>query len=159
MTPRDFAIRAHGDQRYGSEPYVVHLDAVAELAGEAHQVIAYLHDVVEDTAVEPEELEALFGPHVRACVELLTDPAAPNRKQRKQLLHERLRGVGPEQHAALIVKAADRLANLRASAADSPSLFEMYRQEHDEFRLAVFRPGLCDHLWSEMDELLTRAAR
>jgi len=28
---RDFAIKAHGDQKYNSEPYSVHLDQVARL--------------------------------------------------------------------------------------------------------------------------------
>ena len=49
-----FAIRAHGNQQYGDKPYVVHLDAVAELLtkyGETAQIIAYLHDVIEDTEI------------------------------------------------------------------------------------------------------------
>ena len=28
---RAFAVQAHGDQRYGDEPYVVHLDEVAAI--------------------------------------------------------------------------------------------------------------------------------
>ena len=45
-------LEVHGDQRYGSRPYHAHLDALAELVkehGEEAQVLAYLHDVVEDT--------------------------------------------------------------------------------------------------------------
>jgi guanosine-3',5'-bis(diphosphate) 3'-pyrophosphohydrolase len=154
MTPREFAIQAHGSQRYGNEPYSVHLDAVAALAGPDHEAVAYLHDVLEDTTVAAAEVERHFGPHVRACVELLTDPAGANRRERKRLLHARLRAVGPEHHAALVVKAADRLANVRASASDSPDLLAMYRGEHEEFRAAVYRPGLCEHLWQELEQLL-----
>ncbi len=46
---RDFAIAAHGEQRYGDHPYVFHLDAVAALLapyGVDAQTIGYLHDVV-----------------------------------------------------------------------------------------------------------------
>ena len=55
---REFAIKAHGDQMYGDEPYIVHLD---EVAGILHEfgimetiftnayIVAYLHDTIEDT--------------------------------------------------------------------------------------------------------------
>ncbi len=156
MTPREFAVRAHGEQRYGDQPYSVHLDAVAALAGPEHEAIAYLHDVLEDTDASAEEIERLFGAEVRRAVELLTDPGAPSRGERKRLLHERLRAAGPDLNPALVVKAADRLANLRACTADNPRLLAMYRVEHEAFREAAFRPGLCDALWDEMRDLLTR---
>lgn len=156
---REFAIVAHGEQRYGSRPYVAHLDEVAEIVfgldpGETATAIAYLHDVLEDTSALPEDIERQFGPFVRECVELLTDPAGETRKERKRILHERLRGVPESHHLALAVKAADRLANLRNCARDNPSLYAMYRQEHAAFREAAFRPGLCDALWAEMERTL-----
>lgn len=33
-------------------------------------------------------------------------------------------------------------------------LLEMYRKEQEAFREAVYRPGLCDLMWEEMDGLL-----
>jgi (p)ppGpp synthase/HD superfamily hydrolase len=154
VTPREFAVAAHGAQRYGDGPYSVHLDAVAAIAGPEHEAVAYLHDVLEDTEADAAELALRFGAHVMACVVLLTDPEGPNRRARKALLHERLRRVGPELHAALVVKAADRLANVRASAANNPGLLAMYAGEHAEFRAAAYRAGLCDAIWAELDELL-----
>jgi len=47
-----------------SPGYVVHLDAVAEIVqqyGEPAVVIAYLHDVVEDTSVSLLDIEKEFG--------------------------------------------------------------------------------------------------
>ena len=44
---RAFAVQAHGGQRYGEHPYVVHLDAVAEHLipyGELAISLGYLHD-------------------------------------------------------------------------------------------------------------------
>ena len=64
---RKFAINAHGDQKYGELPYHVHLDAVAEIAseyGETVQIIAYLHDVAEDTSVQLQDIEREFGKFV-----------------------------------------------------------------------------------------------
>jgi len=81
---RDYAIRAHGNQRYGKHPYIYHLDQVAELAMRIHRrnefdislvefvQAAYLHDVIEDTKVEIEEVEIEFGPHVRYLVANMT---------------------------------------------------------------------------------------
>jgi (p)ppGpp synthase/HD superfamily hydrolase len=156
---REFAVVAHGEQKYGSRPYVAHLDEVAEIVlgidpGETAAAIAYLHDVLEDTSTRPEDIEDQFGVFVRECVELLTDPAGATRKERKQVLHQRLRGVPESHHLALAVKAADRLANVRNSARDNPSLLAMYRNEHPAFREAAFRAGLCDALWTEMERTL-----
>jgi hypothetical protein len=49
---REFALQAHGNQRYGSHPYSYHLDAVADLLapfGDEAQIAAYLHDTGEHT--------------------------------------------------------------------------------------------------------------
>src|ERR1700742_5077227 len=92
---RWFAIRAHADQRYGEHPYVKHLDDVAELvglgAGEFTLVVAYLHDVLEDTAVTHRQLVAEFGSAVAVEVGAVTDPPGRNRKERKAALYERFR--------------------------------------------------------------------
>ena len=57
---------------------------------------------------------------------------------------------------ALIVKAADRLANVRACVADgNQRLLEVYRSEHPTFSRAAYRPSLCDTLWAELDSLLS----
>lgn len=158
QSAREFAVAAHGDQRYGDRPYVQHLDAVAELLqpfGETAQVIGYLHDVVEDTAVTPEQVRSAFGDHVARCVLLLSDEAGGNRRDRKARSHAKLAKVSGEAELALIVKAADRLANLRESAAGgASSKLEMYRREHAAFRAAAYRIGLCDDLWLEIERIL-----
>jgi (p)ppGpp synthase/HD superfamily hydrolase len=80
---RKFALKHHGEQKYGEHPYIVHLDAVANLVqqyGEAAVVIAYLHDVVEDTNVSIREIEKEFGALVADCVAVLTDEPGEDRK-------------------------------------------------------------------------------
>ncbi|MCA9689830.1 MAG: HD domain-containing protein [Nannocystaceae bacterium] len=157
---RAFAIAAHGDQRYGARPYATHLDAVAALVDgdEALQVIAYLHDVVEDTAVTLAEVEARFGADVARCVALLTDPPLPTRRARKRAAYAALAQVdaaAPEARA-LVVKVADRLANVRSCVADeNPGLLAMYRREHAAFRAAARREGVAAALWAELDALLS----
>jgi (p)ppGpp synthase/HD superfamily hydrolase len=155
---REFAVRAHGEQKYGQHPYSVHLDAVAAIAapfGELAQVIAYLHDVVEDTEVSLDEVRATFGELVGECVGLLTDAPGANRKERKSKTYARLAGVAGPAELALVVKAADRLANVRACVRDGDAgLWRMYRSEQAAFRGAAFRAGQCDALWDELERLL-----
>jgi guanosine-3',5'-bis(diphosphate) 3'-pyrophosphohydrolase len=159
---RAFAVNAHGKQKYGDRPYAYHLDAVAAIAtpfGEEAVVIAYLHDTVEDTATTLEEVEAKFGAKIAACVSLLTDEPSANRKERKQKTYAKLAVVHGPNELALIVKAADRLANVRACLGDSKrSMWELYCGEHPVFRTAAYRAGLCDSLWSELDLALSQGA-
>ena len=155
---REFAILAHGSQRYGARPYAFHLDAVASILepyGATAQIIGYLHDTIEDTAATQERIAAEFGPFVAACVSILTDEPGPDRKARKVLTYAKMAATAPEYALALTVKAADRLANIRACVADSnATMLEKYRGEHAALRSAAFRPGDCDGLWQEMDALL-----
>ncbi len=155
---RAFALRAHDGQMYGARPYSWHLEAVAELLapyGAQAQVIAYLHDIVEDTAVSDDEVNARFGPFVGECVGLLTDAPGATRAERKAQTYARLATVSGPAELALVVKAADRLANVRSCVADRRQrLWEIYRHEHRAFRAAAYRPGLCEPLWRELDGLL-----
>ena len=164
--PRTYAATAHAGQTYGSEPYTVHLEAVAEVvravdpSGEA-EAVAYLHDVVEDTAATVAELTMAFGAVVATAVLLVTDPEGENRRTRKAALHARLRDLDanvPTMRLALLVKAADRLANVRACVANHPGKLSMYRKEHPAFREATLRAGLCDTIWAELNDLLGGSA-
>jgi (p)ppGpp synthase/HD superfamily hydrolase len=155
ITPRDFAIQAHGAQRYGQHPYVYHLDQVADLCrpyGEREVAVAYLHDVIEDTATKYADLVAAFTLDIARHVRALTDPPGATRAQRKAAFYENFR----VQACRLcpIVKACDRLANVRECSKNNPSLLARYRAEHAEFRSAVFRDGLCDPIWAELDGLM-----
>jgi (p)ppGpp synthase/HD superfamily hydrolase len=157
---REMAVKAHGQQMYGTHPYVVHLDMVAELVrpfGEEAEVVAYLHDTLEDTALPHEEVGNAFGPLVRACVEAMTDSKGATRKERKNATYERLGAITAEEPVslALLVKAADRLANVRSCVKDgNESLLAMYRGENEAFRAAVLRAGLNEAMVTEIDEIV-----
>lgn len=158
---RAFALQAHGEQPYGSRPYHVHLDAVAELVrdhGEEARALAYLHDVVEDTAVQIDAIEDAFGRRIADCVAILSDEPGGTRQERKRNSYERMARASGDLELALIVKAADRLANMRACVADgNDELLDVYKEEHARFREAARREGLCPNLWFEMDEICASA--
>lgn len=157
-TARSYAVEMHGTQMYGDHPYAHHLDAVVSILapyGCEAQVIGYLHDVVEDTEATTADLQARFGDHVAACVALLTDEPGANRKERKSKTYAKLAQVKGPQELALIVKTADRLANVRSCVADeNDRLWTLYRSEHSVFRASAFRADQCNALWSELDSLL-----
>lgn len=155
---RAFAVTAHHTQRYGDRPYSYHLDQVAALLlpfGNTAQVIGYLHDVVEDTDIKLADVELQFGDFVAQCVGLLTDPLGNSRAERKAKTYKKLSQVVGPTELALIVKTADRLANVRACIADgNQRLLSVYRAEHSDFRNAAYRQNLCDNFWQELDRLL-----
>lgn len=85
----------------------------------------------------------------------ITDGPGRNRKERKQKTYNKMQGIdvnGP-CNLSLIVKTADRLANLEESVSDKKNdKISMYVKEHDQFKGAVFRPNLCDELWDKTNQ-------
>lgn len=152
------AYKAHTKQRYGDQPYTVHLENVVELArpfGELAVIVAYLHDIVEDTEITLDDIRKEFGEIVADCIALLTDEPGSNRKERKAKTYGKM--AASNNRVALIVKACDRLANLRNCVASNSRLLQMYKKEHTIFKQAVFRAKLCDSIWEEIEGIITTA--
>lgn len=144
---RDFAIKAHGAQLYGDKPYSVHLVAVRDVVKsynlpEYLRVSAWLHDVLEDTAVTADELEANFGALVKNMVWCVTG-VGRTRKERNASVYAKLRRDprAPVPDAAAL-KVCDRIVNLEKSAENAPRLFAMYLSEQAEFETAILASGL-----------------
>jgi (p)ppGpp synthase/HD superfamily hydrolase len=78
------AAQLHGNQKYGKEPYMVHVAQVAEVLryyleeypGDSTDLLCagVLHDVLEDCDVTVGVLEQLFGKRVATIVELVSNP-------------------------------------------------------------------------------------
>ena len=69
----EMAFAAHAGQTDKSgQPYMAHVVRVASgVTGDA-QIVALLHDVVEDTPVSLEEVSAAFGADIAAAVDAIT---------------------------------------------------------------------------------------
>lgn len=160
LKAQTFARERHKNQRYGDVPYYHHLDEVTEIAspfGNLAMVVAQLHDVLEDTDTTMDELAHEFGFTVANAVFFVTDCEHNNRVTRKENMNQKLASLNVEDDAsriALLVKSCDRLANLRASKRLSSYHFERYQKEHDDFRKAVYRSGLCEAIWWEIEQLI-----
>ena len=118
--------------------------------GELAQVIGYLHDVVEDTSVDLATIEREFGSLAASCIAILTVEQGINRKDIKSKTYAKMKNVNGGNELSLIVKAADRLANVEACMENNSRKLEMYRSEQSQFHNAVFRENLCDEIWEKI---------
>jgi (p)ppGpp synthase/HD superfamily hydrolase len=101
----------------GGRPYIEHPMSVGEeLAkhGCSDTVLAaaLLHDVVEESEIEVEQLREQFGDAVGGLVAALTDAEAIEDYERRKDVHRA--DVEAAGRAALAIYAADKLANIRA---------------------------------------------
>lgn len=144
-----FAKQAHAaiDQRrkYTREPYIVHPAAVARLVAsvsddEAMICAAWLHDVVEDTAVTIAQIEIEFNPDIASLVADLTDvstPADGNRETRKLIDLKHTQAASPR---AKTVKLADLIDNSSSISHHDPRFAKIYMAEKRRL-LGVLQEG------------------
>jgi guanosine-3',5'-bis(diphosphate) 3'-pyrophosphohydrolase len=116
------ALRAHqGQTRASGEPYITHPVAVATIVAElgldaTSAAAALLHDAVEDTRVELDQIEKEFGPEVAAIVDGVTklDRLRFGSKEAQQAATMRKMLVAMARDwRVLVIKLADRLHNMR----------------------------------------------
>lgn len=158
----DFAYQLHdGQYRASGEPYIIHPIAVADLLrdiGASAGVIAagFLHDVVEDTDVTPEEIEAHFGPEVRALVEGVTKLGGIHFTNHTQAQAENLRRMFLAMASdirVVLVKLADRLHNMRTLGALKPEKQQRIARETREIYAPLAnRLGIGRFKW-ELEDL------
>lgn len=141
----EFAYQLHkGQMRASGEPYIAHPVAVANilrgLGGDSAMIAAgFLHDVVEDTDVTADEIEAHFGAEVRQMVEGVTKLSKFqfNSKTERQAENFRRMFLAMAQDIrVIVVKLADRLHNMRTLQHLPP---EKQRQKARE-TIEIFAP-------------------
>ncbi|WP_174297358.1 HD domain-containing protein [Sphingomonas bacterium] len=152
MQAEDFAVTAHGDQRYGERPYRDHLAAVVQVLRDfgyagPYEAARWLHDVVEDTPVELATIAERFGPDVASMVDAVTGLGA-TRAERNVRIYV---GIARDPRAA-VVKLADRIANVEAAPIGSDH-GARYAREADAFDSAV-RPHVPAPMWSRLETAL-----
>ena len=120
----EFAAKAHsGQYRKGTRiPYITHLLNVAKTliqldCPESVIVAGILHDTLEDTRVNPDDILDAFGTEV---ADLVVSVSEPNRsdliwENRKAHTIKSLKTASPEQ---LILSLADKMDNIRSIHED-----------------------------------------
>ncbi len=117
----EMAVEAHSQQRRKSgEPYIMHPIEVSRICideiglGPTAAICALLHDVVEDTDVTLEDIEAQFGQRVSMIVDGLTkldnayDVESPQAENFRKVLSTLTVDV-----RVVLIKMADRIHNMR----------------------------------------------
>ena len=118
----NFGYQLHeGQKRASGEPYIAHPVAVAtllrDLGGSPSMVAAgFLHDVIEDTEITPDQLEEEFGTEVKELVEGVTKISKFNFSTKTEREAENFRKMFlamARDIRVIVVKLADRLHNMR----------------------------------------------
>ncbi len=158
----DFAYQLHeGQYRASGEPYIIHPVAVADLLrdiGASPAVVAagFLHDVVEDTEVTPEQIEMHFGAEVRALVEGVTKLGGIHFTNYTEAQAENLRRMFLAMASdirVVLVKLADRLHNMRTLAALKPEKqLRIARETREIYAPLANRLGIGRFKW-ELEDL------
>src|SRR6478609_10913982 len=117
-----FAAEAHeGQQRRSGEEFVLHPWGAAKICAQLQLddetiAAALLHDVVEDTDVELEDVRAEFGDEIAKLVEGVTKLTRVRFQSREQAEAENYRKLiiaMAEDVRVILIKLADRLHNMR----------------------------------------------
>ena len=117
----ELANDAHSKQRRKSgEPYIFHPISVAKIVAEeiglgATAIIAaLLHDVVEDTPIEQDEINTLFGERVGLIVDGLTKLDGTYKSEHQQAENfKKVLSTLVQDVRVVLIKMADRLHNMR----------------------------------------------
>jgi guanosine-3',5'-bis(diphosphate) 3'-pyrophosphohydrolase len=141
-----FAARKHRDQRRKdaeASPYINHPIALADVLvneGGVHDIevlcAALLHDTIEDTATTSAELQAEFGPRIASVVAAVSDDKSLPKADRKRAQIEHAKQLRADRaglpadlgRAAMLVKLADKICNLRDVAEHPPAGWDLGRR-------------------------------
>jgi guanosine-3',5'-bis(diphosphate) 3'-pyrophosphohydrolase len=157
---QEFGYSKHFHQRYGdSLNYSKHLNDVYCVLlefgfnGIDHSELlasAFLHDTIEDTATSYNDIKKEFGYKIAEICFAVTDELGRNRKERHEKTYIKLKQLLP----AIVLKVADRIANVRFSISQGSSQLEMYRKEFADFKKHLKIDGHIVEMWGELENLL-----
>lgn len=121
-TAKAWAARWHEGQRdKAGQPYVTHPERVAgRLSAPEEQVVAWLHDTVEDTGLTLREIENAFGPETAAAVDAIS-------RRPGEDWEDYLRRV-KQNEVARKVKISDLIDNSNLSRIPAVTLRDVDRQ-------------------------------
>ena len=133
-----YSARVHAGQvRLSGEPYLMHPLEVANILADMRLDVVsvaagILHDVLEDTRAEPEDLRKFFGPDVLNIVSGVTKlsnmPTSSTQERQAENIRKMFLAMADDIRVILI-KLADRLHNMRTLRFHSPERRRAIAQE------------------------------
>lgn len=139
------AARLHDGQRreVDGAPFLIHPLEVASLlynTGHADIVVAsgVLHDAVEDTPVDVNDIGSRFGEEVCALVAAMTeDPAIDDYVERKAALRRQIADAAPEAAAIYAADKVTKVRELRAQAAQDREMLDASTKKLDHYTASL----------------------
>lgn len=107
----------------------------------------YAHDVLEDCRISYSDLKNQLGEEVADIVYAVTNDKGKNRKERAgDKYYEGIRNTP----GAVFVKLCDRIANVQYGKMTKSRMFEMYKNENDNFIVQLGWDDTNTHPYFEM---------
>lgn len=156
-----FAGIMHFRQSYGTHKYTYHLQQVEMVINRFGfkdtklRICAWLHDIIEDTEISYYQVKDTFGQEIADIVYAVTNEMGRNRKERYAKTYPKIRA----NKNALIIKLADRIANIEFSKGSNTSYVDMYKKEWPSFYSALHSLDETDvrinKMWQYLESLFT----
>ena len=157
-----FGAEAHeGQSRKSGEPYIYHPVAVARILAEMHMdykclIAALLHDVIEDTPVEKEQVAEVFDEEIADLVDgvsKLSQIEFESRAEAQAASLQKMLLAMTRDIRVILIKLADRLHNMRTLGSMHPDACRrISRETLDIFAPIANRLGI-NRVRVELEEL------
>ena len=161
----NFSLDIHkGQRRYSGEPYFDHVFRVAEILTELKMdsttiAAGFLHDSVEDTGVNLDEVKERFGEDVAILVDGVTKISELKLESREERQAETFRKMllsMAQDVRVIIIKFADRLHNMRTlEYLPSKKRHRIAIETRDVYIPLAHRFGIAKIKW-EMEDLILK---
>lgn len=144
-------------RKYTGEPYFTHPVAVAGIVStvthsEVMLAAALLHDTVEDTGVDLQEIEYQFGSNVAELIGWLTKVSRKEDGNRAMRNLIDLQHIAAAPAAAKTIKLADLIDNCKSIVSRDPKFAKVYLYEKAEL-LQVLLDGDAS-LWDQASKII-----
>ncbi|WP_093029895.1 RelA/SpoT family protein [Thiocapsa roseopersicina] len=157
-----FGAEAHeGQSRKSGEPYIYHPVAVARILAEMHMdykclIAALLHDVIEDTSVDKEQVAEVFDEEIADLVDgvsKLSQIEFESRAEAQAASLQKMLLAMTRDIRVILIKLADRLHNMRTLGSMEPEKCRrISRETLDIFAPIANRLGI-NRVRVELEEL------
>jgi (p)ppGpp synthase/HD superfamily hydrolase len=156
LRAKAFAIRTHMSQIYRDKFYTCHLEHVENVlirfdcCSFRMRAAAWLHGTVGKSGVTMNDINREFPGFVASMVDAVTSAHGKTREERNPATYSKIKERGG---MAIVLKVADRIANVEEAISSNDIALSMYEQEYSEFRDALHEPGTAEAMWEHLDVL------
>ncbi len=151
---RAFAIKAHLNQMRGETFYTCHLEQVEDVlirfdhCSFRMRAAACLHDTVETPHVSMKDINREFPGFIASLVDAVRRVPGQSRDERNSAMYRSIKEHGIN---AIVLKLADRIANVEEAIRVSGDALSIYADEYTEFRDALYESTHAEAMWAHLD--------